>query len=112
MKITRGDYDDTNAFVRKDRFGNVITSIPEKVYFTVKDSTTSNTVLIQKTLNNGITVDENYVYHIEFNASDTDNLMFGEYVYDIEIKNGDKPKTIQKGILEIESEVTHASDEV
>lgn len=111
MEIIRGDYD-TKKFVRKDRQGNVITSIPEKIYFTVKNNIYSNEVLIQKRLNEGITVDENFVYTIEFEASDTDNLTFGKYVYDIEIKNSDKPKTIQKGTLEITSEVTTAKDEV
>lgn len=111
MKIIRGDYK-VISFVRKDKKGNVITSIPEKIYFTVKNNIYSGEVLIQKKLNEGITVDENHVYAIEFNASDTDDLQFGEYVYDIEIKNGDKPKTIQKGTLEITSEVTTAKDEV
>lgn len=111
MEIIRGDYD-VKHFVRKDKKGNVITSIPEKIYFTVKNNIYSGDVLIQKKLNDGITVDENYVYTIEFNASDTDNLAFGKYVYDIEIKNGDKPKTIQIDTLEITSEVTTAKDEV
>lgn len=111
MRIIRGDYDE-KYFVRKDAQGNVITSIPEKIYFTVKSDVYSKDVLIQKRLHDGITVNENYVYAIEFNASDTDDLQFGEYVYDIEIKNGDKPKTIQKGTLEITSEVTTAKDEV
>lgn len=111
MQIIRGDYD-TKYFVRKDRQGNVITSIPEKIYFTVKNDIHSDEVLIQKRLNEGITVDEDFVYKIEFNASDTDNLAFGKYVYDIEIKNGDKPKTIQIGTLEITNEVTTAKDEV
>lgn len=111
MRIIRGDYA-KKYFVRKDAQGNVITSIPEKIYFTVKRDEYSKEVLIQKRLNDGITVDENYVYTIEFNASDTDNLQFDEYVYDIEIKNGDKPKTIQIGTLEITSEVTTAKDEV
>lgn len=111
MKIIRGDYKNI-SFVRKDMNGVVIEEIPEKVYFTVKSDVYSDKVLIQKTLEDGITVDDDFVYHIELTASDTDDLQFGEYVYDIEIKNGDKPKTIKKGTLTIDGEVTHANDEV
>lgn len=111
MKIIRGDYK-VIPFVRKDKTGKIIESIPEKVYFTVKSFANSDKVLIQKTLENGITIDENFNYNIEFNASDTDKLSFGKYVYDIEIKNGNKPRTIKKDTFEIEEEVTHASDEV
>lgn len=111
MKIIRGDYK-VISFVRKDVNKKIIEDIPEKVYLTIKGSYTSDKVLIQKTLDNGITINENFEYNIEFVSTDTDGLDFGKYVYDIEIKNGDKPKTIHRGTFEIEEEVTHAKDEV
>ena len=111
MKIIRGDYK-VISFVRKDIDKEIIKEIPEKVYLTIKKNEFSKDVLIQKTLENGIVIDENFNYNVEFVSSDTDNLPFGKYVYDIEIKNGDKPRTIKVDTFEICEEVTHAKDEV
>lgn len=49
---------------------------------------------------------------MEFLPKDTDGLSFGEYVYDIEIINGDVVKTIKKDTFIIDSEVTHKENEV
>lgn len=111
MQITRGDYD-VIPFIRMDENDNVIKDIPEKVYFTVKKDANDKDALLQKTLGDGITIDENFNYNIEFTPDDTNNLSFGLYVYDICIKNGDKPSTIHKGYFEVTYEVTHKNNEV
>lgn len=111
MQITRGDYD-IIPFVRKDSNGNIITDIPEKVYFTVKKDANDKDALLQKRLNDGITIDDDFNYNIEFKPDDTNNLQFGTYVYDICIKNGDRPSTIHKGYFEVTYEVTHKDNEV
>lgn len=111
MQITRGDYD-IIPFVRKDYKGNIITDIPEKVYFTMKKDINTKDALLQKRLGDGITIDDTYTYNIEFKSEDTANLPIGTYVYDICIKNGDRPSTIHKGYFEITYDVTHKNNEV
>jgi hypothetical protein len=110
MRIIRGD-SKTFTFQRKDKNGDVITEKPDKMYLTIKQNEYEKQVLIQKTFDNGIRF-ENDTYYVEFKPEDTDNLNFGEYVYAIEIINGDVVKTIKKDTFVIESEVTHKENEV
>jgi hypothetical protein len=110
MKITRGDY---KIFkIQRISNGEVIKELPEKMYFTVKKDYYTDKILIQKTLENGIQKDNEDYYNVEIVSSDTDNLNYGKYVCDIEIKNGNKPKTIFKDEFIIEEEVTFAKNEV
>ena len=110
MRIIRGD-SKTFTFQRKDKDKNVITEKPDKMYLTIKQNEYEKQALIQKTFDNGIRF-ENDTYYVEFKPEDTDNLNFGEYVYDIETINSDIVKTIKKDTFVIESEVTHKENEV
>ena len=86
------------------------TSDIDEVYFTVKKTQADRKPLIQKTLDNGITlVDIVYTeegsilertYNLLVNASDTDNLTPGtEYVFDIEIVTETEAEPIKKTII-------------
>lgn len=110
MKIIRGD-SKTFTFQRKDKDKNVITEKPDKMYLTIKQNEYEKQALIQKTFDNGIRFEED-TYYVEFVPEDTDDLSFGDYVYDIEIINEDIVKTIKKDTFIIESEVTHKENEV
>ena len=110
MKIIRGD-SKTFTFQRKDKNKNVITEKPDKMYLTIKQNEYEKQPLIQKTFDNGIRFEDD-TYYVEFKPEDTNNLNFGEYVYDIEIINGDIVKTIKKDTFIIDSEVTHKENEV
>lgn len=110
MRIIRGD-SKTFTFQRKDKDNNVITEKPDKMYLTIKQNEYEKQPLIQKTFDNGIRFEED-TYYVDFVPEDTDSLSFGEYVYDIEIINGDVKKTIKKDTFIIESEVTHKENEV
>lgn len=110
MEITRGDYEIFKF--KRTMNGFVIETIPDKVYFTVKRSQYEDNFLFQKRLNEGIIIDQDFIYNVEITPEDTNDLDFGEYIYDIEIVIGDKPKTIDKGIFEITYEVTTAKNEV
>lgn len=82
-----------------------------EIYFTVKSSTTSNKIIFQKTLSNGdITLGEDDYYHFTILDTDTDNLSYGTYAFDIEIL-GDGIKQTSVGTLVLTEEVTFASDE-
>lgn len=106
IEFTRGDtyY---FRFQRLDSDKNVITDIAEKLWFTVKSDYSSSTPVIQKTIaDETIKYDDDYFYHIVINSEDTRDLKYGEYVYDIQVMNGDVVKTIAKGNLTLTKEVT------
>ena len=110
MKIIRGD-NKTFTFQRKNKSREVITEKPDKMYLTIKQNEYEKRALIQKTFDDGIRFEED-TYYVDFVPEDTDDLSFGEYVYDIEIINGDIVKTIKKDTFIIDSEVTHKENEV
>ena len=112
IKIVRGD-SEILKFQRKDVDNNVITQKATELYFTVKENTLSENYLFQKKLDDGITYNTtDYYYRITINPEDTNNLYYGIYKYDIEVKNSDYVKTIDFGDFIIIDEVTFAGNEV
>ena len=111
MEIRRGDTK-SFRFQRKSN-GQPITEIAEKIYFTVKKSSSRQEVLFQKTIDD-MDFDENYFYHFTIYPEDTNNLKYDDnYKYDIEVKIGDNyVKTIALGQFELKEEVTFARNEV
>lgn len=112
MKMIRGDTFEFR-FQRQTSDKQIITNKPDKMFFTLKTNTYTNNFLFQKSLqDNTISYDEDtHYYNITIDPEDTNGLRYGKYYYDIEIINKGKVKTIAKGILEIEDEVTFASNE-
>lgn len=113
MEITRGDYK-IFKFKRTRKDKTIITELPDKMYITFKNNTTTSKALFQKTLaNNSIKYSEedNY-YRFEILPEDTNNLAYSKYYFDIEIINDDKPRTIYKGFLDVTEECTHKANEV
>lgn len=104
MQIIRGDTCPLK-FQCKDGGGTPITTVADAVYFTVKTSYDVEAVTFQKTLED-MTFDEDGTYHFEIEPSDTEELPYGTYVYDIEITRGDTVKTISQGQLKITKEAT------
>lgn len=109
MQIIRGDTK-RYRFKRYDFNGNVIQTKATKVYFTMKKDPDCRVVL-QKSLDNGITYDEssNY-YYIKIDPKDTENLCFGSYGFDIEITQGKVVTTVCVNRLEILPEYTNKGD--
>lgn len=106
LKFTRGDTF-SFKFQRKDKDGEIIETISEKMWFTVKKNYNSTDTLIQKTLLNDIVFDdETKYYHVTIQSEDTRELNYGDYVYDIQIMNGEIVQTIAKGSLKLDTEVT------
>lgn len=108
IRFTRGDTY-FFKFARVDSDGEVITTAANAVYFTVKDSFTKPRAIFQKTLAD-MTFDAEGQYHVEIEPSDTEELPFGNYVYDIEITSGSYVKTIAKGDFILEKESTWRSN--
>ncbi len=112
LELIRGDTLDLK-FQRKLINNEVITEVPDKMYFTIKSSYYDEDYLIQKRLeDNSITFNsQDKYYYFTLEPSDTDNLNYGTYVYDIEIIKDGVVKTILKGKIKIKEEVTFASNE-
>lgn len=106
LSMVRGD---TQSFELEITENNTPVTV-DSIYFTVKNDVHTDEVLFQKKINDGITLIDN-IYNIIINPSDTDNLDYGRYVYDIEIIKNSVKKTIVVGVLEISEEITFTSNE-
>lgn len=109
MEFIRGDTAKFK-FRRHDAEGNIIGDKADAIYFTVKTNGYSNEVLLQKTIED-MDFDENYYYHFTIEPSDTDNLQYGTYQYDVEVIQ-DGNKTTTRGELILDEEITFVGDEV
>ena len=115
ISVVQGDTSKIYKFKRKDAEGNVITTLPLKMWITFKETTSCSKELFQKTLGNGITFSqEDHCYRFQLQPEDTENLCYGEYGFDIKIINEKKDKkTLAKdGVLKIEEHYTHKCNEV
>lgn len=102
LKMTRGD---TFAF------GFMVEGLESQAlataYLTVKRNYDDATPLVQKTLANGITTDDNITYKVRIAPADTASLEVGKYYYDLQIGVNGDIYTILKGILDLEKDVTN-----
>lgn len=113
-------------FFRGDTYSRDFTltgwSFPiDKVYFTVKEKVTDKNAILQKTLNNGITLmeetEDSKTFNLSICCTDTDEMKINfEYVFDIEIhstqENGDVIKrTIITGTLNLLPSSTRTCNE-
>lgn len=111
MNFTRGDTFKFK-FQRLSANGEVITTIAEKMWFTVKENHNTNDKILQKTLvDGGITFTTDGYYHVTIDPKDTKNLFYRSYVYDIQVENNGVVQTISKGNVTIAEEVTFEGGE-
>jgi hypothetical protein len=83
----------------------------DEIYFTVKSNTKTEKIIFQKKLSSGdIVLGEDGFYHFTIYDTDTDDLSYGVYRFDIEIV-GDEIKQTKLGTLELTEEVTFAANE-
>lgn len=82
-----------------------------EIYFTVKQSYSSEEALFQKKFSNNDIVQENGFCSLVILPTDTNQLNYGNYVYDLCIKSGDYTHTLAIGQLSLTNEVTHARNE-
>ena len=73
---------------RKYPNGEPILVPADEIYFIVKKGWTDKVALIIKDLSN-MTFDENGYYHFTITPQDTENLAYGEYVWDLTPVNED-----------------------
>lgn len=109
MELTRGDTG-RYKFQRSDAEGNPILSVPSEMYFTVKRSYESDTVILQKKLED-MTMDETGFWHFTIEPADTQAKEIGDYVFDIEVTTTEGiVQTIAKGSLRLTAEATWYTD--
>lgn len=110
IEFTRGD----TQFFRfqvKDGEGNPIQlKDGDNLYFTVKQNSNSEDVLIQKKYPDEIQYSDGY-FNFVLNSEDTSDMDYGTYNYDIELKSGDYVKTLGQGTITLTEEITFRSDE-
>lgn len=73
--------------------------------FGIKSSYESETMLIEKTLNNGIDKIDTGIYRVTIPHTDTDALKADQYVYDLRFTVGSIISTPLSGIINIEETV-------
>lgn len=87
----------------------------EEIFFTVKEKEDDKRALIQKKINDGITLadvdEEKKTYNLLIDADDTDDFRISDYPFDIEIimptsTTKKKKKTIIKGIMRLKNDIT------
>ena len=101
-------------FQIKDNNSEILTLAPtDKLYFTVKKDPYSKNALFQKTVGSGIELKSDNYYHVTILPSDTNQLDYGSYGYDIEIKTATGiVKTLTIGTITLTEEYTFAGNEV
>ena len=81
------------------------------IYFTVKTSPNETSYLFQKTLNGGTITQDGNQYTIMIAPSDTDNLDYGSYWFDVSLVGTNSKTTIIIGRMTLTNEVTFAVNE-
>lgn len=103
-------------FTRKDDEGKAILTTPSALYFSVKNNTYQNDVILQKVLDDMEFDSVSGQYSFFINPEDTDKLDYGSYKFDLEVKDEigglEYTKTIAIGDFIIKEEVTFVSNEV
>ena len=113
--LPRGDIRDIpfEVYTVVDDEDVIYTDDFDEIYFTVKKRFTDEEYVFPKRLTNGsITKDIDSIYHISIEPEDTNDITFGDYVFDIEVVTGNVIKQTTTGSITIGYESTYASNEV
>lgn len=110
IKMTRGD-SRAFRFQRLDFEGEPITEVPDTLYFTVKRNFNTKDYLFQKKLDDFTYDEENKVWKFIIEPTDTEDLPYGLYVYDIQVVQNDFKTTIAKGDFRLTDEATFIGNE-
>lgn len=115
IKLIQGDASSTFKFQRRTFDGSPIKTKCQKMWITFKSNTNDSTPAFQKTLENGISFnEEDFYYKFQIDEEDSDSLPIGEYGFDIAIINesGDKKTILNDGVLRIVDHYTKKENEV
>lgn len=111
MEFVRGDTCPI-TFSITDSQDNILDDLEgANIYFTVKVSYSEPSFLIQKTYNGGTITKDGDNYSLTILPTDTENLEYGRYVYDICVVSQDLKATIVRGTITLGNEATFAINE-
>jgi hypothetical protein len=110
IEFTRGDTQVFKFQIKDGKENPIALTSEDKLYFTVKQNSNSEEILLQKIYPENIEYLDGYFTFI-ITSEDTSNLMYGTYNYDIEFKSGDYVKTLGQGTITLTDEITFRSDE-
>ncbi len=98
-------------FELSDLNGNSLNMESAEIYFTVKKNYNSSEYIFQKKYSRGEIELEGIEGKLVISHSDTANLKYGRYVYDLQLKDGEYVKTLLKGSITLSNESTHLINE-
>ena len=110
IEFTRGDTCPV-SFELTDEEGNSLNLKDAEIYLTVKKNYNTNEFLIQKRYTRKEIVVEDKNANLIFNHTDTAEMKYGNYVYDIQFKSGDYVKTLVLGKFILTKESTFLANE-
>lgn len=102
FKFVRGD-SFYFAFVMNNSAGNPLTV--NEAYFSCKANIDDLEYVFQKDLSDGIEL-VNDRYNVRIAPEDTENLVAGEYYYDLEVVINEDVYTLMRGELDLLSDIT------
>lgn len=115
INLVQGDTSKIYKFQRKKIDSGLIKTLPQKMWITFKRNSNEEKAIFQKTLENGITYNEedNY-YRFQILSNETAKLPIGTYGFDIAILNeeGEKKTLLQNGVLNLLDHYTKKNNEV
>lgn len=115
ITLTRGDTGKFKINLIDTEENQIVLGEGDQLYFTVKDNYDMTDYVLQKKIGDGITLGDDNSYHLLLNSTDTDNLNFKSYVYDVAVVIGSEIKqktTVKRGKFTIDYEVTFVGNEV
>jgi len=111
LEFTRGDTKNFQFKLEDINGQAIVLGNGDALYLTVKKNYNTTTALFQKTIGNGIVYIDGF-YKVTINSTDTNNLSYGGYVFDIQVISNEIVKTILLGTITLTPEVTFTSNEV
>jgi hypothetical protein len=115
INLIQGDTSKVYKFQRKNADNEAITTVPQKMWLTCKNSYSSKEVVFQKTLEKGIDFsEEDHYYRFQIESEESENLECKEYGFEIAIRNeiGKKKTLLENGRLIIRNHYTKKENEV
>ena len=115
IHLVQGDTSNVYKFQRKNAENEAIITTPKKMWLTCKDSYLNEEAVFQKTLEDGITYNEedNY-YRFQITSEESAKLECKTYGFEIAIINeiGEKKTILRDGKLHIVEHYTKKNNEV
>lgn len=99
ISLTRGDSAEVELVITDEDGREYTPQIGDQILFTVKADTRTKNVLFQKAFSDG---------YITINPADTEDLEYGKYVYDVQLKmaTGEVTTIITPSTFKVLEEVT------